>query len=370
MSKIMDIVNCLRNGKALYGDYVRNRHCIVASESNGERTAYCFSIPIYKEGTNMMLEPVFFKDGDIIHMEGSNSSININKNVSFRNRYGEVKMITDNPYEFISGNEIRSGEINVYPAYNGIVCLAGCSVNRGVQFTIEVTDPDIQIRVNNKCLAFMREQYIPLATISCIGAVDGSGVVVAPAILSYTQEKEGIYNVVINTFSPYAEAVLYEISMYEPKLLQDTTVESNNPQSNNAYGGVAFIGNTGSYGEQWLYIRPDMGKIPDIECEKVKKAILHLPLYHNKPIGLKAYSVSSRFCSFGSNWNNKLSAAYGSTDGVERNGYISFDITDMYANRASGYIIKPREKNVGFACVSTGDNYDRPVVLEVVMENK
>ena len=39
MSKILDIVHVLRNGKPLYGDYVRNRHCIVASESNGERTA-------------------------------------------------------------------------------------------------------------------------------------------------------------------------------------------------------------------------------------------------------------------------------------------------------------------------------------------
>lgn len=369
MSKILDIVHVLRNGKPLYGDYVRNRHCIVASESNGERTAYCFSVPIYRAGTNVLLESVFQKDGSIIHMEGSNVSVNINKNISFRNKYGEVKLITDSEYEYISENEVRYKNRYIYPSFNGITCKEMYGTDKVVKLKVSSSASDIQIRVNNKCFAFMREQFVPLMTVSCIGALDSNGIVVAPAILEYTQTKDSEYEITISTESPYAVSVLYEINMYEPKLFQDTTVESNNPQSNNAFGSIAFIGCTKAYGEQWLYIRPDMGRISDIASVDVSKVILHLPLYQKSGVGLKIYSVSRRFCSFGSNWNNKIPAKFSGKCSVTDNGYISFDITDMYADRASGYIIKPEQRDGGFVCVATGDNYDNPAVLEIRLKS-
>lgn len=366
MGKITDVIDVLRNGKPLYGDYVRNRYCVTAAESNGGRTVYCFSAPIYRAGTNMLIEPVFHNDGGMIHMEGSDAAIYISSNISLRNKHGEVKILTADSYEYISEKEVLSEGMNIYPSLNGITCKKKCNISERVRFKIAVQAPDIQIRVNNKCFAFMRAQFIPLMTVSCIGSLDGNGMVVAPALLDYVQTGNMEYEITISTSGPYAESVLYEMNMYEPKLFQDTTVESNDPQSNNAFGGTAFIGNTRAYGEQWLYIRPELSGISDIASENVSKVMLHLPAYHTNPTALKAYSVSHRFCSFGSNWNNKISSKYISTYALtDRKGYISFDITDMYSDRTSGYIIKPACRDSGFACVATGDNYNNPVVLEL-----
>ncbi len=367
MGRITDIVQILRNNKPLYGDYVRNRYSIIASESNGEKTAYCFSIPIYREGTTMFIEPVFHKDGDIIHMEGSNAAVNINNNISLRNKYGEVKLITDSVYKYISENEVLYDNRHIYPSFNGITCKEMLREGKVVKLKASVQDADMQIRVNNKCFAFMREQFVPLMTISCIGASDNNGTVLAPAILDYAHTGAGEYEITISTSCPFAESILYEINMYEPKLFQDTTVESENPQSNNAFGSIAYAGYTNVYGEQWLYIRPDMGKIPDIAYANISKAILHLPLYQKTGVGLKAYSVSRRFCSFGSNWNNKITSKSAGKSSVTGNGYVSFDITDIYSDREAGYIIKPEQKDGGFACIATGDNYHNPAVLEIRM---
>lgn len=211
----------------------------------------------------------------------------------------------------------------------------------------------------------MRSQYTPLLTVSCIGGVDGEGAVAAPAVIDYEQTGDTSYDLIIRTPGGCADLVLFEINMYEPKLFQDTTVESNNPQSNNAFGGAAFIGNTRLYGEQWLYIRPDMSKIADVSGENTVKALLHLPVYQKKCPPLKIHSVSRRFCSFGSNWNNKVTSKWFSAGSVYANGYVSFDITEMYEDRALGYIVKPERRDGGFACLSTGDNYCRPVILEL-----
>lgn len=354
----------LRNGRPMYGDFANNRYSVALSEGDGCRTSYCFSSPIYKSGTNMLLEPAFLKDGDVIHMEGSNAVVNIGRDISLRDKCGEVKIITDAAYEYLSEEEVRCGDWRIYPSLNGITCSEACGDGKDIRLNLEVNEP-IQIRVNDKCFAFMRGQYTPLMTVSCIGGVDGKGVVVAPAIIDYEQTGEMSYELTIRISSGCAESVLFEINMYEPKLFQDTTVESNNPQSNNAFGGTAFIGNTEPYGEQWLYIRPDMSKIEDISGENTVKALLHLPVYQKKCPPLKIHSVSRRFCSFGSNWNNKVTSKLFSAGSMNANGYVSFDITKMYEDRALGYIIRPERRDGGFACVSTGDNYCRPVILEL-----
>lgn len=363
-SIILKEISKLRNGKPMYGDFVNNRYCVDLLESDGSRTSYCFSTPVYKSGTNMLLKPAFLKDGEVIHMEGSSAVVNIGRDISLRDKCGEVKIITDATYEYLSEDEVRCGDRHIYPSLNGITCSEACGDGKDIRLNLEVNEPT-QIRVNDKCFAFMLSQYTPLMTVSCIGGVDGNGIVAAPAVIDYEQTGEMSYELTIRTSSGCADSVLFEINMYEPKLFQDTTVESNNPQCNNAFGGTAFIGNTELYGEQWLYIRPEMSKIADVSDENAAKAFLHLPAYQMECQPLKIYSVSRRFCSFGSNWNNKVTSKLFSTGSITSNGYVSFDITEMYTDRALGYIVKPERRNGGFACVSTGDNYCRPVILEL-----
>ena len=71
--------------------------------------------------------------------------------------------------------------------------------------------------------------------------------------------------------------MLFEANLYESKQIQDTTVESANPEVNNAFGGTAFIGNTTEFGEQWLYSRPDYSKFSELTDRQIIKAVLHMP---------------------------------------------------------------------------------------------
>ena len=111
---------------------------------------------------------------------------------------------------------------------------------------------------------------------SCIGSADENGWIVAPAILESNQEEPGTFVLSIIPQSPYAKFVVFEINLYEQKLFQDTTVESQNADSNNVYGGTAFLGETTAFGEQWLYSRPDVSKLADLAGRGISKAVLHM----------------------------------------------------------------------------------------------
>lgn len=367
MGKIIDMVYKLRNGRPLYMDYVRDRHSIIATEDNGEKTAYCFSIPIYNDNINQVLEPVFCKEEGIVHMGGSNAVVNIKQNISLRNRFGEAKIIYDSYYDYVSDKEVRFKEGKICPAFNGIQCIAECIGNQQHRFVLKTNYSEAGIWANNKCISIMREHFTPLVSVSCIGALDTEERVIAPIKLEYKQIDEFSYEIAMSALSPYARYIKYEINMYEPKLFQDTTVESKDSQSNNVFGGTAFIGNTELYGEQWLYIRPDMGLLAELKYDSIYQVKLHLPIHRDEKVDIRAYMVSRRFCSFGSNWDNKVPVNSKGICPVNNNGFLSFDITEMFSRYSFGYIIKPEQRDGGFVCVSTGDNYVEPAVLEIRM---
>ena len=84
-----------------------------------------------------------------------------------------------------------------------------------------------------------------------------------------------------------------------------------------------------------------------------------------------AYGLSARFCSFGSNWENKVMLAEEMTDVAFSGGYQSLDITDFITDDAcflkasEGFILRPKRKGGGFSVVSTGDSFFAPQILEV-----
>ena len=195
---------------------------------------------------------------------------------------------------------------------------------------------------------------------------------IAPAKIEYQKLTDKRYRIAVSATSPLAKYVIFEANLYENKLFQDTTVESMNPSTNNAFGGVGFIGNTSLCGEQWLYSRLDYSRIPEIMDKRIQKAVLHIPKFNQSNVELSAYKVSARFCSFGSNWNNKIPGQTPVSDSSSKSGYQSLDITPLLVDprtgtitQSEGLILKPKIKGGGFSVIATGDSCFAPQIMEV-----
>ena len=156
--------------------------------------------------------------------------------------------------------------------------------------------------------------------------------------------------------------------MQETKLFQDTTVESRHPKMNNAFGGTAFLGQTDIFGEQWLYSRLEFSNLPQLQNKRILKAILHIPKLNNSNCLLTIHHISARFCSFGSNWKNKISITDPLTESVISNGYYHLDITNLIRDikkKSENYVIRAKDLNSKPAIISTGDSFFKPQILEV-----
>jgi hypothetical protein len=176
-------------------------------------------------------------------------------------------------------------------------------------------------------------------------------------------------------FSPVSSignAVMFEINLYEPKLFQDTTVESKNPGENNAFGSTAFIGDSETFGEQWLYSRLDYSKISEVVGREIRKVILHIPQYNDSRVALDVFTPVQRFCSFGSTWDNKIAYAAKTAESSAMQRYHNLDLTALLTDRRNhsfimpeGLVLKSKIKGSGYAAVATGDNYFTPQILEI-----
>lgn len=171
------------------------------------------------------------------------------------------------------------------------------------------------------------------------------------------------------------DALSFELNLYEQKVFQDTTVESANPSENNAFGGIALLGTTPWYGEQWLYTRPDLSKIPELYSVYVKKVLLHIPCLHSTGAKLSVVTPTARFCSFGSTWNNKIGQTEQRAVAEKKGKYVTVDLTETFTNPAEqrllyteGIVLKPGNTKEGFTALATGDNYGLPQILEVQYE--
>lgn len=230
----------------------------------------------------------------------------------------------------------------------------------------------MSVRANDKYFALMKERFRPFVIFSSIGALDAAGNVIAPAKIEYEKLTDKKYRLTVSSTSSLAQYVLLESNLYENKLFQDTTVESKNPISNNAFGSTGFIGNTLVYGEQWLYSRLDHSKMSEMMDRRINKAVLHMPKLNHSQVEFSACKVIARFCSFGSNWENKIPVGTPISDSSSHNGYQSMDITSLFVNPrthtpivSEGLILRSKTKGSGFSVITTGDSYYAPQILEI-----
>lgn len=362
---IIGEIRALRKGKPIQVDYRnRNRYRVVLQEENGTRTAYYFSTPIYHIRSGKLLDFTFHREGDVCYAVGSNSRITVQEDVLMENEEGYCR--TSLYGAMGSGREV------LYPTANGVAYKVKCSWTNPYPLRISVGLPFLQIRENGKYFALMREEFRPFVSVSCIGTVCESGQVVAPAEIRYERIDDRQYLLHITPCNAAADYVLFEVNLYEAKLFQDTTVESENPGMNNAFGGTAFIGNTKKYGEQRLYSRVDCSKLPELTDRRIIKGILHLPRLGGANIPLLAKEVSARFCSFGSNWDNKIAPVALETDAQDKNGYVDLDITHWMTEPVTGFlkhteglVLRAKRKEAGFTVLATGDSYYAPQILEI-----
>ena len=372
MDSILYEISRLRKGAPLIIDYKNsNKYRVVAIEDNGTKTAYYFTTPIYNNRTRKAVDMKFHTNGGTIYSTGSGTNITLSNIIRMENAEGScVASLTDRP-RLISDREAICGNNRISPTTNGVAITSSCLDGRSFSFSIEISKPYLEIRANDKYFALMSGKFRPVVVVSCLGTSDSTGNIISPAKIAYQKITDRKYMITISPCSTLGKSVAFELNLYEEKLFQDTTVESKNPKTNNAFGSVGFIGITKEFGEQWLYTRPDFSKMNELNDKKILRAILHLPRLNRSAVELTASKVSSRFCSFGSTWDNKIAEDSPITDSQITDHYIDLNMMPILTNKygrltpGEGFILKAKKKDSGFAVISTGDNYFAPQVLEI-----
>ena len=372
MNSILGEISTLRKGAPLIIDYKnKNRYRLVAIEPNGTKTAYYFTSPIYNNRTRKAVDLKFHTQGGLAYTTGSNANITIGNNIRMENSEGSCIISLSEHISHISETEIVCVNEHLYPTTNGIAICRLCNERKAYTFSVEISKPFLEIRANDKYFALMSERFRPFVSFSCIGITDVKGNVISPAKISYQKISDRKFTVSVTPCSPVGKSICIEANLYEPKLFQDTTVESKNVKVNNAFGGVGFIGTTNEFGEQWLYSRPDFTKMSELNDKKILHAVLHLPKLNTGTIELSASKVAARFCSFGSKWDNKIAEGVIFNESQITDHYIDLNLLPVLADkqgqllRGEGFILKAKKKNSGFSVIATGDNYLYPQILEI-----
>ncbi len=373
MNLILSEILKLRNNVPIIPDRAnKNKYCIISNDSN-LKTAYCFGVPIYNSQEHKLLDLCFQKFGSSWSYRGSSSELSISNVVSIKNAEGSFTLdLFDGDVLYETDHSLHYKQTDLNPTTNGLLIKKECLPSSNVKVKITASKPFLPIWSNDRCFCFMKSDFEPLLSLSCIGASIDAVHISNPIKIWHTKVNDYEYIFEFINTNPLAKYIHFEVNMYEKKLLQDTTVESKNPSMNNVYGTTAFIGTTSLLGEQWLYARLDYTLISEFFNQKIENVIVHLPALNISNTNLQVYNVANRFCSFGSNWDNKIPISVQITNPLRGNNYYSLDISSLiidpitkYLKKSEGFILKPKEKNGGFAVMTTGDSFFAPVIIEI-----
>ena len=371
MRSVLEEISKLRKERAATIDKSNsNRYRLLLSEADGSKTAYYFSSPIYHTKTEKLVYPEFKEDRNGAFYEGTHCSIVIGKDVHLSNENGSCTISLPSLITNVSSEKIQWGNTTILPTLCGLAFQA--KADNGFSFDLKMQSSSLPIRANSKCFCLMQEKFRPFVTVSCIGTLNEDGSVVAPCTLNYQKLQSDVYHITVSPEENYGKNVFFEINLYENKLLQDTTVSGNDIYSNNAFGTAAFLGETSLFGEEWLYVRPDLGKMPELRVAKIESAVLHMPHFSKTSLPLRAYGITTRFCSFGTSWSNKIPSSPEYAETVAQESYADILLTPFFADEdtgflkvTNGWILKPARKGNSFAALSTADSSYAPQILEV-----
>ena len=146
-----------------------------------------------------------------------------------------------------------------------------------------------------------------------------------------------------------------------------------NPETNNVYGSVAFVGYTKTFAEQQLYCKINLVILSNFLKKRIKSVVLHYPVLSSSNTEIKVCKLENRFCGFNTTWANKTKGN-GELPSVLGARYVSIDLTHYIVNprtrelrQTNGWIIKAKTKN-GFVAISTGDSFANPQILEIIYQ--
>ncbi|MBE7066961.1 MAG: DNRLRE domain-containing protein [Ruminococcaceae bacterium] len=367
---ILDNICRMRQGMPLFtsGQH-KNRYGIVSNEFDGSTIAYYHSCPIYT-ANNETVNMTFYQCGHVYKGTGSSCEMTVSNSIILKNQYGSCDIYIANKQkpQYTDAHGIYGENYDVVRTINGVLLKIHYN-QEPCSIFLKADKCFTKIQKNNKCFAVMKDKSEPFVVVSCIGAADNAGNVIAPVILEHKEVSEG-HEITFTSYSPYTKEILIEINLYEPKLFQDTTVESNDVDSNNMYGGTAFIGNTKAFGRQWLYLRPDLSKIHNYPGKKIEYVKLNIPRL-NKGVDIAVFGIRERFCSRRSTWNNKVDSTHKLAECRVQGPYYSIDLTDILVDKRTGMLKKSNGLllkalgDSGFAAISTADSYCMPQILEI-----
>ena len=117
MNSILNEITRLRKGKPLAIDRKnKNRYRIVTFESDGSKTAYYFSAPIYNNKSKKLIDKTFELQDTIAQLTGSNSKITFLNNIRMTNADGFCTIsLANNTFNLINTSIICGKEkISMY----------------------------------------------------------------------------------------------------------------------------------------------------------------------------------------------------------------------------------------------------------------
>ena len=355
--------------------YPYNRYMVVYRNMDRTKTAFCFGVPILKEKAKQIVDLTFSHNKFDSRYWGSSAEIIVTDFIRMKNGYGSCQIplfgkIAKKTKDIIFCDLLdRCGEIR--PTFNGLFFKVPCFMSRAFTVRIKIDQRFESVWSNDKCFAIMYSQFIPFITISCIGTFNDRDKVIAPCTVDCEKVNDKEYILTFKHQSRYGKYLAYEINMSEPKLFQDTTVESRHSSINNAFGGTAFLGETDSFGEQWLYSRLDYSNLTELHNKNIIKAVLHIPKLDSGNCQLIVNRLDKRFCSFGSNWNNKIPMSDQSVESLTSNGYYHIDITPFVASKGmniENFVVRAKQNKSKKTVISTGDSFYKPQILEITFQ--
>lgn len=343
-----------------------NRYRVMVKERQGH-TVYCFSTPIYNVNTQKLV----CTNGNAkstCSFIGTNGVMSINQNrCVFETREGRIFVILKDPPTVIDSKDCCQNNIAMSHTLNGI------------RFTVNGNRLDLQlkseikqeyIRFHSTCFSVMVETFKPFLSVAGLYARNEKGEF-SPLEMEYRDRGNQTYD--ISLFHALKDgSFTFEINLYEPKLFQDTTVESLHPDVNNVFGAIGFVGKTKEFGEQWLYSRPDFTKISDLAPHRIDGALLHVPVLNGSTDEIDVFVPRERFCSFGSTWKEKINESYKIATSKSNGRYLTIDVTSVFTNPADrtlvyneGLIFRKAKGKNNYIAISTGDCYSTPQILEI-----
>lgn len=384
---VLNQIRKIRNETLLDIDTSNSNEFRVLIKEHDGLSAYYFSCPIYRLRDKKLIDLKFYLHEKGHLLFGYNCQIKIDNQIEFTGDKGNFCLTLNNNYNFnLTDNQDRqmvtSADIKVYPTFNGIIIEQQCNQNtNNLSFDLKFNNNRSNIRTNGNYFAVMQEELVPLMTICAMFAKNCETEEISPVNLQYFTKDNQNFQISVDVSKVRTRfkkfSVFIDVNMYSPKMIFDTTVESANPDKNNAFGSVAFLGNSEDFGEQWLYSRMDTSQLLDLTHLKVEKANLYIPKFSKNDFILEAFKMSTPWCSFGSTWNNKIDFSELLLKAKILKDYKVIEVLSILEEilkageiRSSGMVIKLNAKANEFEVLSTGDNYYMPQILEIKFKNK